>query len=187
MLVNLIVAIMVMLSNWLQESIRGLKEQKRIEELSWSLNFLSQVYTAIGLFEDAGRVPQEAISLQKDENLLARGYNLAFLGKLYLEWGRISDSEKPLLDGWEETQRVWMVAIVPLVRTYYAELLMHPNYKGRDLSKAERQLRITVDEAETTKFMRNKIIALWLLGRLALMEQDINSAIKHRYRSSTLS
>jgi predicted ATPase len=119
---------------WLQESIRGLKEQKRIEELSWSLNFLSQVYTAIGLFEDAEKVLQEAISLQKDEEpIAARGYNLAFLGKLYLEWGRISDSEKPLLDGWEETQRVWMVAIVPLVRTYYAELLMHPNYKGRDL------------------------------------------------------
>jgi predicted ATPase len=168
---------------WLVDSIDGIKQLKRQEDqdLSWPLNFLAQVYTAIGQFEDAEKKLKEAIALQngEEEPSAVRGNNWALLGKLYMEWGRIKDAEKPLTKGWKETQDAWMVAVVPVVRNYYAELLMHPEYKSRDLSMAERLLWDTIKDVDTTKFYRSKILAFSLLGKLALTQTDIGSAVKY--------
>jgi tetratricopeptide (TPR) repeat protein len=166
---------------WLLESINGFKNQKRIEELAWSLNFIGQVYTAVGLFEEADNVLREAIELHKDEEdpIAIRGYNLALLGRLYMDWGQVEKAEKYLMEGWAETQRVWMVAVVPLIRNYYTELLIQPHYHGQDLSRAEDYLKTTISEAERSKFHRNKIIALWLWGNLDLIRRDIRSALNH--------
>jgi tetratricopeptide (TPR) repeat protein len=165
---------------WLVENVKELREKNRIEEFSWSLNYLGQVYTAIGLFNDAENLFKEAIGLHKDEEPVAiRGYNLALLGKLYLEWGRVKDATKPLVEGWNETKLASMIAIVPLVRNHYTELLIHPDYKDNDLGLAEKQIRDTIKDSERTRFHRSKIIALWLWGKLDLMQGHIYSAAKH--------
>src|SRR2546422_1237135 len=170
---------------WLTRSVDGLRQLKRHHELSWVLNFLGQVYTAIGLFENAEKAIGDAIGLYKDEkeSIAVRAYNLAQLGKLYLEWNRVEKAEKPLLEGWKETQATWMVAVAPLVRTHYAELLMHSNYRSRDISEAERQLVAVIEETEQTGFARSKITALSLLSRLDLMKEDIESALDHSTRA----
>jgi tetratricopeptide (TPR) repeat protein len=170
----------------LQKAIDGLEKSKMYEELYWARSYLGQVYIAIGLFEDAEKVLREAISFNQGEEgpSAVRGQSLAILGKLYLEWGHITDAEKPLSDGWKETQNVGMVAMVPVVRNYYAEMLMHPEYRNQNLAEAKELLKTTVDEVETiTKFYRSGIIALSLLGKLALIEGDIDSAKKHSSRA----
>lgn len=164
---------------WIDKSITGLRKPKK-PELSRSLSFLGQLYTAIGQFESAEDTLSEAISvINIDESSILRGYNMALLGKLYMEWCHIAQAEKPLLEGLKETEDIWQVDIVPVIRNYYTELLMHSGYKGYNLDKAEQCLKITVKEVKTTKFYRSLIVALSLWGKLALIQEDIDSALKH--------
>jgi tetratricopeptide (TPR) repeat protein len=178
---------------WILESIKGLKEIERIEDLSRSLYFLGQVYTAIGLFEDAENALCEAIDLYKNEegSIYLRDNNKAFLGKLYIEWGRIAKAEKPLKEGWKGFYDAWSADMAAVVNNYYTELLMHPEYKGEskspliitrrleNLHKAKDLLWKTIKEVKKTKFYRSEIVALSLLGKLAIIEGDLESAIKH--------
>jgi tetratricopeptide (TPR) repeat protein len=145
------------------------------------LNFLAQVYVAMGLFEDAEAVLRDVIASQKDseEPVAVRGYNLALLGKLYLEWSRVGDARIPLLAGWKETQATWNVAVAPLVRNYYAELLMHSDNGARDLAEAGRQLEANLNETSNTGFHRSEIAALSLRGQLALMQGKLDDAVKY--------
>jgi len=145
------------------------------------LNYLGQLYTGIGRFEEAEKVFQEAIDVyKKEEDANAwRGYNLALLGKLYMEWGRIDDAVKPLLKGWEETQSTWNTDLVPLVRNYYAELLMHPANKARNLETAKQLLNTTWEETQISGYHRSAIAALSLQSSLALMQNSIDTAVDY--------
>jgi cytochrome c-type biogenesis protein CcmH/NrfG len=59
-------------------------------DLPDKLNFLGQVYTAMGRFEDAETVLTESIQLLGDDEVSPwSGYNSALLGKLYLESSRV--------------------------------------------------------------------------------------------------
>ncbi len=162
----------------LNESITGLKELKMLYDLPDKLNYLGQVYMAMGLFEDAEALLTESIQLLKDEEASPwRGNNLALLGKLYLEWSRVEDAVEPLRKGWEETQKTWFVALVPLVRNYYAELLMNTDYKDYDLAEADRLFGATIEECKTSHFHRSTVAALSLRGRLALMQEHVDAAL----------
>lgn len=133
----------------------------------------------MGLFEQAEAVLQEALALREDgeESSAVSGNNLALLGKLYLEWQRIPDAIEPLLAGWKITQAAWQVSVVPIVRNYYVELLMHPEYKGRDLAESDRLLRTTLAEIQVSGFHRSAIAALSIRSRLALMQDQIEAAL----------
>jgi predicted ATPase len=162
----------------LLNSTNGLKKLKMHDDLTVVFNFLGQLYTAMGRFEDAETVLREAIDLPKDrkEPLAWRGCNLGLLGKLYLEWGRITDAAGPLQDGWEETLATWNADLAPLVANYRAELLMHPAYIRRDLIEAERQIIATLEETMRTGFHRSTVGALLLRSKLALMERHTDAA-----------
>jgi tetratricopeptide (TPR) repeat protein len=69
--------------------------------------------------------------------------------------------------------------MVPLVGNYYAELLMHPDYKERNPGIAQELLTTTVKEAQAAGFHRSAIAALSLLGRLALDQSLIEDALKY--------
>jgi len=168
-------------TSWLKKSIEGLKSLKKDHELSWASNFLGQAYTAMGLFGDAERILKDAIGLYADEDgpIVVQGYNRAQLGKLYMEWDRIEEAEGPLLQGWKETEATWNMAIVPLVRNYYAELLMCPGFKSQNLSKADEQIHAAIDETEQSGFGRSRIVALSLWSKLDLLREDPESAVAH--------
>ncbi len=124
------------------------------DDLLKIFRFFCQHYMAIGLFEDAETVLKEAIDLIKDDDEPNpwRGYNLALLGKLYIEWERIEDAEPQLSKGWKETQATWNIDLVPLVRNFYAELLMHPHNKARDLIMAKQLLRYHIGGNACNRF-----------------------------------
>ena len=164
----------------INESIDELKRLKTLQILPWPLNYQAQVYTAIGQFEKAENTLLEAIALLNGEEPSAiRGNNLALLGKLYLEWGDVSKAEEPLMRGWKETQEAWMIPVVPIVRIYYAELLMNANYINRDLSMAVSLLQDNIKEVEDIKFYHNRIFAYSLLGKISLIRGDLDTAVNN--------
>ncbi len=166
---------------WLTSSVAGLKQLKMRDYLLAPYNFLAQVYIASGLFEDAEAALLEAFELFKDEKEpnAWNAYNQALFGKLYLEWNRVEDAADPLSRGWEQTQTTWNVSMVPLVRNYYAELLMHPDYSGRNLGEAERLLIETVNESKQTGTHRSAIAALSLLSQLFLLQGRVEGAVDY--------
>jgi tetratricopeptide (TPR) repeat protein len=165
--------------NWLESGISGLRHLKMHYDLHERINYLGQVYIAMGLFEKAEVLLSESIeSLENEEEANPwKGYNLALLGKLYLEWLHTEKAVEPLRKGWQETEASWFVAIVPLVRNYYAELLMHPSYKDRDLTEADHLLGTTIEECKVSGFHRSAISALSSRGQLALMQKNIGAAV----------
>jgi predicted ATPase len=166
---------------WLKESVAGLKKMGMRYELAKMYTFLVQVHIATGLFEEAELVLKEAIDLLKEEEEANsyRGYSLALLGKLYIEWDRPNYSVGPLLSGWQETQATWNLDLISLVRNYYAELLMHPDNQTHDFVMAKQLLQETLEETKVTGFHRSAIAALSLLSRLELQQGLIESALDY--------
>ena len=162
----------------LRDSIAGLKRLKMHADLPRMLNYLGQVYAAMGLFIEAEQTIRESFA-HFDEGVKSpwHGYNQAFFGKVYLEWGRVVEAVEPLRQGWEETQLTWNVDLAQLVRTYFAQLLMDRRFGGHDLGEAERLLRATVDESRAAAIHHSEIAALSLLGRLALVLGDVVAAV----------
>jgi tetratricopeptide (TPR) repeat protein len=166
---------------WLKESVSGLKALGMHDDLPPMLNYLGQLYTGLGLFEEAEKMIKASIDLFKQEEDANpwRDYNLGLLGKLYMEWGRIEDAVEPVLKGWEETQATWNTDLVPLVRNYYAELLMHPKYKSRNFATAKQLLDTTLEETQLSGFHRSAIAALSLQSQLALMQDYTDMALAY--------
>lgn len=157
--------------DYLQRGITGMRSMGMHSDLAWALNFLAQVLIAGGRFEEAELILLEALELQEalvsDPN---KSNNLALLGKLYLEWERVDEAGTPMRQGWAMAQTGSQLALISLVRNYYAELLMHPDYQLRDLTAAEEQLIANLFEIHASHFHRSAIQALSLHARLALYQ-----------------
>jgi len=163
----------------LQESVNGFKQLGVIDALPECLNYLAQTYFRLGLFEKAEQALVEAIEVVEDtdEAHSWNGYNLALRGKLYLEWNRIEDAVAPILLGWQESQRTQLKWQTPLVRNYYVELLINPKYQGFNLSEADFQLAITIEETQRSGYHRSAIMALSLRSLVALMDKRFGAAL----------
>jgi tetratricopeptide (TPR) repeat protein len=135
------------------------------------LNYLAQFYSAIGSFAKAEELLLESLTYF-DPGLRSawQGYNQALLGKVYLEWGRVSDAVEALQRGWEDTQATWNVDLVQLVRNYYAELLMVPGHQAYDPTEAEQLLQATLSDSRKAAVHTAEITALSLLARLSLLQ-----------------
>jgi tetratricopeptide (TPR) repeat protein len=165
----------------LQESANGFKYLGVIDELPECLNYLAQTYFRLGLFEKAEEALVEAIEVVQDADEVHswNGYNLALRGKLYLEWDRIEDAAAPIILGWQESQRTQLKWQTALVRNYYAELLMNPKYQGFNLSEADLQLAITIEETQRSGYHRSAIMALSLRSLAALMDKKFEAAFTY--------
>ncbi len=139
-----------------------------------------QLFIATGRFEDAELTLRKAIALCKDakEPNPWNAYNMALLGKLCIERDRVAEAVDPLVQGWQQTQATWYLAVVPLVRNY-SELLMNNKYPGHNWQDAERLLIETVQESERSGSARTLIAALSMLGRLALLQDHTEKALEH--------
>lgn len=164
----------VLLNNALREyNIRGLKF-----DLPIILNFLAQVEIASGHFEEAESYLNQAIALFNNSKIPNswNGNNLALLGKLYIEWGRLEDATNPIRRGLEESSMTHNVDLISLVRNYYAEYLMHPDNKQQDLEQAAMLLNENLAECRASAMHRSAILALSLLGQIMLQEENRDSA-----------
>ncbi|WKU42943.1 hypothetical protein Q3V23_02030 [Streptomyces sp. VNUA116] len=142
-------------------------------------NFLGQLLTAAGRFEEAEVLLTEAVGRIAPRATASthQGYNLGLLGKLYLEWDRPDQAAPPLLAGWEHLRAAPHVSLLPLLRNYLGELLMHPSYARRDVTRACDLFTETVEECRRTGFQRSEIAALMLGARGALQLGDPQSAL----------
>jgi tetratricopeptide (TPR) repeat protein len=160
---------------WLRRSVDKLRALRAFDLFASISNYLGQLLTEMGRFEEAEGVLLGALeALQADADLSTfQGYNLGLLGKLHLEWGRIGDAEENLRAGWDRLQRTQHRAIIPILRNYVAELLMHPAYPGRDIRRAYELFGETVAECRQSGFQRSEIAALAMraLACLALGDQ----------------
>ena len=169
----------------LRVCIFGIRQLRLKEHLVAPLNFISQLYMAMGQFKKAENLIKKSIAIfQNDpENNPWRAYNRALLGKLYLEWLRVNEAVEPIIQGWEETHATRNVWLIGLVRNYYAELLMHPKYQSQDLDLAEQQLSETIKETRISGFHRSGIWAESQMGQLELMKQNHTRALEYSTRA----
>ncbi len=161
----------------LVRSSQGLREARSLDDAAWSLAFLAQVYTAIGLYEAAEATLRDALGLftHEGESLGVRGYLRALLGHLYLEWdpSRPADAREALVSGREETAKSAYRAVIPLVESHWAELLIAEGTPAA-LWEAEK----TLEAAPSFGWARSEIAASSLRARVALAEGRVDDAVE---------
>ncbi|MGK5543199.1 hypothetical protein ACSNOH_00360 [Streptomyces sp. URMC 127] len=163
----------------LRDSLRRLSPRNTPGPYAKMTNFLGQLLTAAGRFEEAESLLTEAVGRLAPRATASthQGYNLGLLGKLYLEWDRPAQAAPPLLAGWDHLRAAPHVSLLPLLRNYLGELLMHPGYADRDVSRACELFTETVEECRRTGFQRSEIAALMLGARGALQLGDPERAL----------
>jgi hypothetical protein len=170
---------------WLEQSITGLRSLGMLYDVPRMCGYLGQVYTALGLFEHAERVledPQAALTEVANPWL---AYNQALLGKLYLEWDNLDAAHAPLTAGWLAILASGRISLMPIVRNLYAEMLMHPKYRGRDLAQAWLLLTATINESYESGFINARIRALSLRSRISLERGQTSDALLQALADST--
>jgi tetratricopeptide (TPR) repeat protein len=155
---------------WLQRSLDSLEVIKAWDQVAVISNYLGQLLTNMGRFEEAERLLITALGpLRTDADLSTfQGYNLGLLGKLYIEWDRVQDADASLTAGWIRLQRTRHRSILPLLRNYRGELIIHPSFHASDLKIACALFGETIEECRRTGFLRSEIAALSLLARTHL-------------------
>jgi predicted ATPase len=165
----------------LEDSVDNLKKLKVKDELVPGMNYLAQTLMAMGQFEHAEQILREALDLVEDDDEphTWNGYNLALLGKLYLEWERVREAEEPLRRGWDESQRVQLKWQTPLVRNYYVELLMNRGSTLYNPEEAEYLLKDNLAETLLSGYQRSAVFSYSLWSLLAVRQNRIEEALKY--------
>ncbi len=145
--------------------------------------FGGQLYTALGAYGPGAQILEQGIALYDEpEPNPFRAYNRGLLGKLLLDAGRVEDAARELEEAWRETQMAWNVSVALLVRNYYAELLLHPQYRpgdrGEALEEADAALTASLEDSRSAGFHRTAIGALALRAQLELVRDDVAAAVE---------
>jgi tetratricopeptide (TPR) repeat protein len=165
--------------SWLRHSIDELRALKSWHLFASISNYLGQLLTEMGRFEEAEDVLLKALELLRTDADLStfQGYNMGLLGKLYLEWDRIGDAEECLKAGWDRLQRTRHRAILPILRNYLGELIMHRSYSANDVKYARQLFDETIVECHQSGFQRSEIAALTLSALACLAMGDNDGAV----------
>jgi tetratricopeptide (TPR) repeat protein len=160
-----------------------LRAARRRFEAAWTMAFLGQVYCAIGLFEAAEATVQSAIGLFDDQHgtLGLRGYLRAFLGHVYVEWGRLDQARTELERGRAEAEASGYKAVIPLVDSHWAELLI-----AEGTAEGLREAEAVLAASDSYGWARSRITAWSLRARIALAEQRVQDAVELSTRAVEL-
>jgi tetratricopeptide (TPR) repeat protein len=164
---------------WLRRSLATLRGLGAWEHAALISNYLGQLLTEMGRFEEAQDVLLDALEplrAHADQSAY-QGYNLGQLGRLYLDWGRLEAAEENITAGWDRLQRSQDRSILPILRNYLGELLMHPSYPRRDPGRARQVFDETIAECQRTGFQRSEITALALRALADLDLGDRHGAL----------
>ncbi len=175
----------------LERCTRRLRGERLNTELPIALNYLAQVHLALGARQEAEAALTEALALEAERGGDSgwHAYNTALLA-VVLSADSDPDPDPERLDtaldlaeaGWLETERTWLVNLVPIVRNLYAEVsLAAATRRPELLDQAERLAVDTCVESQRTGMVRSEIAAFSLRGRISLLRGDAAAA-----RSSAL-
>lgn len=142
-------------------------------------NYLAQVLTASGRFSAAEELLLKAVGTpaRVRPGNTVRGYNLALLGKVRLEAGAPDMASGPIVEGYSELCVTQHASVLPIVRNYYAELLIHPAFRGRDLDLATELLAVTAEECHRTGYVRSRVAAMALQAKIESERGDVRGAL----------
>jgi tetratricopeptide (TPR) repeat protein/energy-coupling factor transporter ATP-binding protein EcfA2 len=161
----------------LGRTVEAVRTSRRREDAAWAMAFLGQLYTAIGLYEDAERTLREGIAVFDGErsSLGLRGYLRALLGRLYLEWDspRLAEARDVLVGAREEALASGYRAVEPLVQAHWAELLLAEGTPG-----GLREADAVLEAVETFGWARSAIAIGSLRARVALAEDRLPEAVE---------
>jgi tetratricopeptide (TPR) repeat protein/energy-coupling factor transporter ATP-binding protein EcfA2 len=167
----------------LTQSCRALRELRQRDEGAWALAFLGQLYTAIGLFEEAEASLREGIALFDGEAgaLGVRGYLRSLLGRVALEADppRLPEAREVLAGGREETVRSGYGGVIALVQSHWTELLLAEGTPGA-LAEAEEVLEST----GSFGWARSEIALASLRARVALARGRVEQAVELSTRAT---
>ncbi len=155
----------------------ALREFRNHDERAWSLVFLAQVHTAVGLYEAGEATIRDALGLFADDPrpLGVRGYLYSLLGRLYLEWDppKLDAAHEALLRAREEARKSGHRTVMPFAEIFWAALLFAEGTPEK-LREADDVL------ATVTSFgwERSEISARSLRARIALAQGRTGPALK---------
>lgn len=153
-----------------------LRARGQRNETAKATTFLGQLYTAVGMYEEGEAALREAIASFADEpeNLSTRGYLRALLGRLYLKWQppRLSESRVELAAGREETIASGRHSTLPLVDSYWAELLL-----AEGTAESLREADETLTKVATFGWARGEIASSTVRAKIALAEGRVKDAV----------
>ena len=159
-------------------------------ELPIALNYLAQVRAGLGLPHEAEEALREALRIEE-----ARGgdsgwhaYNTALLAHLISRDPRRRGECLTLIEeGWLETERTWLINLVPIVRNLYAQVLLDTaDGNPATLEAADRLAAGTVVETRRTGMVRSEIAGLCLSGQVRLRRGDRAAAAQYARESVAL-
>ncbi|WP_344102548.1 AAA family ATPase [Myceligenerans crystallogenes] len=164
-----------------------LRGERFSAELPIALNYLAQIYLGLGLHDDAERALREALLLEEDRGGDSGWHacNQALLARLLMERGS-GDGEDALAlaaEAWGETQRTWLVNLVPIVRNLYAETLLLGSDRmtpaSARLEQAERLAAQTCEETGRSGMVRSRIAGFSLRSRVQTRLGNVGAAVEH--------
>ncbi|RRR97508.1 AAA family ATPase [Glycomyces terrestris] len=164
-------------SDRLERAVRRLRLQSNRTELPIALNYLAQLRICLGDLAGAVQLLHEARDLEADRGGDSgwHAYNTALLASALAALGEPAERVAELLEeAWAETERTWLLNLVPIVRNLYAQEALTA---GR-LDAAERFARGTVEETRKSGMVRSEIAAHLLLARIALARNETEQAVK---------
>ncbi|MFF0741541.1 AAA family ATPase [Streptomyces sp. NPDC004111] len=163
--------------------VNRLREEPLHAELPIALNYLAQVHLGTGQLQDAEKVLDEARRFEAERGGDSgwNAYNTALLAQtLVSSPGRWQEARTLIQEAWQETERTWLLNLVPLVRNLYAQVLLETSSGApADLEEAYRLAGDTVAETRDTGMVRSEIAGLSLLGRIGLRQGALTQAVEH--------
>lgn len=140
-----------------------------------SVNYLAQLQIGLGAFEEAEALLRPSLDLTAFDH--GAIYDLALLGKLYLEWERPAEAEPLLRKSWELAKVTGAAWMLTLVGNYTAELFLDSTYSAFDLDQAEAIARDVQTVATESGWNRSRVQALSLRVRAALAKGENERAL----------
>ncbi len=165
-----------------------LRDEPLRAEMPLALNYLAQVDIATGREREAADVLREALAFEEERGGDSgwHAYNQALLALLHVRGAHTRDGAREMVaNAWLETERTWLINLVPIVRNLYAEVLLEIENEARArgaepdaaaLAEADRLAETTCEETRRTGMIRSEVAAYSLRGRIALATGDKQAA-----------
>lgn len=163
----------------LERCVARLRSESLNAELPIAFNYLAQAQLTVGRFEEAKGTLREALAYEERRGGDSgwHAYNQALLAFAVAdEQGAAARSVDLVQQAWLETERTWLVNLVPIVRNLFVDVLIaaerqseaDPDERARILRQAADLATETCRETLGSGMVRSRIAALSLLSRIHL-------------------